>query len=144
MRDIYQYFDWLSCVIEDSGAESAEIDFEPEDSKSGVVDGVIYFFDGSRLEITEKVKLRDGRPAKPVYVYQYVGAGESVFRYDNAPHHPGLANFPHHKHVGSKRLSSIEPSLSQVLDEIADYISSCKQNLPPMPKRRRQTKKQRS
>lgn len=126
MRDIYQYFDWLSCVIEDSGAESAEMDFEPEDSRSGVVEGVIYFFDGSRLEITEKVKLVAGRPVKPVYVYQYASAGESVFRYDNAPHHPGLENFPHHKHVGSKRFSSIEPSLSQVLDEIAEHLRDCR------------------
>lgn len=141
MRDIYQYFNRLSRVIEDSGAESAEVDFEPEDSHSGWIEGVVYFFDGSRLEITERVKLAAGRRAKPLYVYQYVSGGESVFRYDNAPHHPGLANFPHHKHVGSKRISSIEPSLNLVLDEVVEYLKLEKEIAPSKPKRRRPTKR---
>jgi hypothetical protein len=138
MRDIYQYFDWFSCIVEDCGAESAEVDFEPDSSISGMIEGVIYFYDGSRLEVTERVKLERRRPVKTIYVYQYVRAGESVFRYDNAPHHPGLSNFPHHKHVGSKRLSAIEPSLNQILDEIAEHFADAP---PSKPKRRRQSKR---
>ncbi|MGH9801143.1 MAG: toxin-antitoxin system TumE family protein, partial [Blastocatellia bacterium] len=98
----------------------------------------------SRLEVTERIKLVAGRPTKPLYVYQYVGGGESVFRYDNAPHHPWLANFPHHKHVGSKRISSIEPSLNQMLDEVAEHLGSGKQTVPSKPKRRRQSKRSKS
>jgi len=138
MRDIHQYFDWFACIVEDSGAESAEFDFDPDSSISGRIEGVMYFHDGSRLEISERVKLEQRRPVKTVYVYQYVRADESAFRYDNAPHHPGLANFPHHKHVGRQRLSAMEPSLSQVLDEVAGYLAEAQVSSP---KRRRQSKR---
>lgn len=138
MRDVYQYFDWVDRVLEDAGSEELEIDYFRDSSLSGLIDGVIYFHDGSRLEITEVVKLEQGKPVKTTYVYQYVRAGESVFRYDNAPHHPGLANFPHHKHVGSQRLSTLEPSLKQVLSEVAGHFT----NTPAVKaKRRRQSKR---
>lgn len=144
MRDIYQYFDWFACIIEDCGAESAEVDFEPDSSSSGMIEGVIYFYDGSRLEITERVKLERRRPVKTVYVYQYVRASEPVFRYDNAPHHPDLPNFPHHKHIGQQRLPATELLLNQVLDEIAGYLRQATDEPPSKPKRRRQSKRSRS
>ncbi len=103
-----------------------------------MIEGVIYFYDGSRLEITERIKLEQRRPVKTTYVYQYVRDGESVFRYDNAPHHLGLPNFPHHKHVGQQRLSAIEPSLNQILDEIVEYFADAP---PSKPKRRRRSKR---
>ncbi|MGH9849666.1 MAG: toxin-antitoxin system TumE family protein [Blastocatellia bacterium] len=110
------------------------MDFEPDSSTSGMIEGVIYFYDGSRLEVAERIKC----PVKTTDVYQYVRAGESVFRYDNAPHHPGLSNFPHHKHVGPQRLSAIEPSLNQILDEIAEHFADAP---PSKPRRRRQSKR---
>jgi hypothetical protein len=44
---------------------------------------------------------------------------EMVFRYDNAPHHIEVATFPHHKHEAEMIKSSIEPTLYDVLIEIA-------------------------
>ena len=139
MRDIYQYFDWVDRVLEDAGAEEIEVDYFRDDAQSGLINGVVYFHDGSRLEITEAVKLEQGKPVKVTYVYQCVREGESVFRYDNAPHHPGLSNFPHHKHVGAQRLSALEPSLKQVLGEVAGYFTD---TLATKPKRRRQSKQE--
>ena len=58
------------------------------------------------------------------YRYQYMDPQNvSVFRYDNAPHYPGLATFPHHKHTGEGKLieESSEPTLFDVLLEIARY-----------------------
>jgi len=46
--------------------------------------------------------------------------------YDNAPHHQKVTTFPHHKHVGDSICDSIEPSLADVLLEIADYQYSDK------------------
>jgi hypothetical protein len=48
-----------------------------------------------------------------------------VFRYDNAPHHPEIITFPHHKHIGSAdRLAPADqPSLSQILIEIESWLS---------------------
>ena len=42
-----------------------------------------------------------------------------IFRYDNAPHHRNIATFPHHKHSGEDILESTEPTLFDVLLEIA-------------------------
>jgi hypothetical protein len=138
MRDVYQYFDWIDRVVEDAGAEGVEVDYFRDDTLSGLIDGVIYFHDGSRLEITEVVKLEHGKPVKTDYVYQYVSDGEPVFRYDNAPHHPDLPSYPHHKHVGRHRIAALEPSLKQVLEEVAGQL---KDVTPTKMKRRRSSKR---
>ena len=138
MRDVHQYFDWVFRVIEDAGAEEVELGFEPDTSRSGLIEGTIYFYDGSRLEFSETVKLVSGKPTKKRYVYQYVRDGIAVFRYDNAQHHLGLSNFPHHKHVGSQLVSAIEPTLKQVLDEVAGYFTEA---YSTEPKRRRPKKR---
>lgn len=44
-----------------------------------------------------------------------------IFRYDNAPHHRQVATFSHHKHDGEVICDSREPSLEDVLLEIAVY-----------------------
>jgi hypothetical protein len=42
----------------------------------------------------------------------------------NAPHHPEIITYPHHKHIGpSDRLAPTDqPSLSQVLAEAATWL----------------------
>jgi hypothetical protein len=60
---------------------------------------------------------------KQSYCYQYIKEKRSVFRYDNAPHHPTIRTFPHHKHVGKKIVAASEPTLHQVLDEIVDLMA---------------------
>jgi hypothetical protein len=60
------------------------------------------------------------------YAYTYVRAGRRVFRYDNAPHHPEVVTYPHHKHIGAAdRLAPADqPSLSEVLAEIENWLES--------------------
>jgi hypothetical protein len=139
VRTIVQYFDLITSIAERSGAASVEIEFDQVDATTGVVDGVFYFYDGSRLEFTERVSIQNRHPIKTVYRYQYVGAENAIFRYDNAAHHPDLPNFPHHKHVGKERLPAIEPTFKQVLDEIASVLGAT--TPPSIPKRRRRTKR---
>ncbi|MEK7833815.1 MAG: DUF6516 family protein [Acidobacteriota bacterium] len=137
MRDIRQYFDLITGLAESSGAESVELDFDPVDQASGDVDGVFYFYDGSRLEFTETVAIEKQSPKKLSYRYQFIHQEKTRFRYDNADHHPKLPNHPHHKHVGAKIVTAIEPMLSQVLDEVRDILDQTKNQLPAKPKRRR-------
>ena len=118
MRNIIQYFDLIAKTVEFSPAVSAELELEQLDHARGTLDGVIYFADGSRLEVTERIAIERSHPIKRDYRYQYVREGKAVFRYDNAPHHPRIATFPRHKHVGRKTLASDGPTLSQVLDEV--------------------------
>jgi hypothetical protein len=64
-----------------------------------------------------------------------------VLRYDSAPHHPDLPTFPHHKHVGNERLPAAEPTLRQVLNEVASLLGGEAEEAPPTPRRRRRTKR---
>jgi len=53
-------------------------------------------------------------PVKRDYRYQYIRDQKAIFRYNNAPHHLRLSNFPHHKHIGRKTFSATEPLLRDV------------------------------
>jgi hypothetical protein len=115
MRNVEQYFDLITKLIELSPAVAVELDLDQLDHKRGTVEGALYFADGSRREFTERIVIERARPVKRGYRYQYVREQMAVFRYDNAPHHPHLPGFPHHKHVGRKMVSAIEPTLNQGL-----------------------------
>ena len=109
MREVTQYFDLVAKIIELSLAVDAELDLEQLDHKRGMIEGALYFADGSRLEFTERIVIENARPVKRDYRYQYIRDQKAIFRYDNAPHHPRLPNFPHHKHIGRNTVSATEP-----------------------------------
>lgn len=86
--------------------------------------GEIVFTNHSELHFKEYfISVPDFKKLAYSYHYQDV-VKELIFRHDNAEHHPELENFPHHKHVKDKTLSSKELSLEEVLETIIDQISS--------------------
>lgn len=140
MRDILQYFDLIARQIDRSQPESAELDIEQIDHRRGTIEGSIFFADGSRLEFTERIVIEQSRPQKRDYRYQYVRDQKAVFRYDNAPHHPRLINFPHHKHVGRKTESATEPTLEKVFKEVSLFIEKTSVQAGPVPARKSRQK----
>ncbi len=94
------------------------------DDYNGVIRCRIIFWDDSFLDIYEAVSTELGYPVRLHYAYTYLRTGQRVFRYDNAPHHPEIITFPHHKHIGpSDRLAPTDqPSLGQVLAEVAAWL----------------------
>ncbi|NOX60981.1 MAG: hypothetical protein GXP42_03400 [Chloroflexi bacterium] len=77
------------------------------------------FPDDSQLQVVEKLIVERFTIIKARYSYHYQRAdGALVFRYDNAPHHPEISTFPHHKHVGKAVVPSSPPDLIEVLREI--------------------------
>lgn len=82
------------------------------------------FYDRSILIVVEEVEragLRDVR--RLAYKYHYQSADETfIFRYDDAPHHPHLLFFPHHKHIGGSVIDAEPPDLAAVLREIDALI----------------------
>jgi len=53
------------------------------------------------------------------YSYYWLRSnGTVIIGWDNAPHHPEIENFPHHKHIGKK----VEPSHDTNLEDILDFI----------------------
>ncbi len=81
------------------------------------------FPDDSTLEIVEKLLVEQLVIRKTRYVYHYqTSDNRLVFRYDNAPHHPEIATYPHHKHIENQILPASPPDLSDVLREIDNHI----------------------
>jgi len=125
VRNIVEYFDIIESVVAHSGSEDAEVSFEQTSQTSGMVEGFVNFYDGSRLEFTEVVYLEGQHPIKKWYRYQYIREGNAVFRYDNAPHYPDLPDFPHHKHTAEGEVvSATEPTLGRILREIVDLFTA--------------------
>ena len=57
------------------------------------------------------------------YRYHYMNAKNTlIFRYDNAPHHPEVKSFPHHKHTFSEMEESEMPNIKDILSEIHRHI----------------------
>jgi hypothetical protein len=126
MRTIDQYFDSIDSAIRRSAAQDVTISYVVSSPISVTISAKLTFADESHLEFFEKVMLRAGRLVKEKYRYQYLKEKRTIFRYDNSPHHPGLPNFPNHKHVGRKVVGAIEPTLGQVLREIATLMEQAK------------------
>jgi len=109
-----------------SGLEKTLQDFPPirfytvnkkiYNAKQGFIKGSILFNNGYRLEFVEVKDIEVKSKIK--YRYQLMDdRHQLIFRYDNAPHHPVLATFPHHKHIGDKVEECAEPTLSEILLE---------------------------
>jgi len=85
----------------------------------------IIFTNGTRLALFQHVKTDGVRLFITDYRYHYMTADDQmIFRYDNAPHHPGTENFPHHKHTLSGIISSDMPEIRDVMNEITSMILS--------------------
>lgn len=141
MRDVSQHFELIEKAIEYSSATEAELEILRFDAAKGLIEGVVYFAGGARLEFSELVVIEKRRPVKPEYRYQFVQGGVAVFRYDNAHHHEHIATHPHHKHVGAKILPALEPEFEQVLDEATALLLDAanqpgKKRRPSKPRKR--------
>lgn len=56
------------------------------------------------------------------YSYHVFKNSTTVIRWDNAPHHPDIKTFPHHKHIGARLEESEEMSLPKALKELERLI----------------------
>ena len=99
------------------------------DDYNGLLRCRVFFWDESYLDFYEVVNTEQGYPIRVHYAYTYLRGGHRVFRYDNAPHHPEILTFPHHKHVGpqDKLAESPAPTLSEILAEIERLLVSPEQ-----------------
>jgi len=118
------YASWFHDVISSFGEAIVDYSISVEEvtASEGLIRGVIVSLDGSRLRFLEYVSITGGEVARLKYRYHYEDPdGRLVFRYDNAPHHPEVETFPHHKHLSDGRVvPSVEQSLPRVLEEVAE------------------------
>lgn len=73
----------------------------------------------------ELIDRKDDEIIRPTYRFHFMdSADKRIFRYDNAPHHPEVPTYPHHKHIRDEEKSkpSKEIGLRGVLLEIEEGI----------------------
>lgn len=94
------------------------------DDHNGLIRCRFVFWDESYLDVYETVSTELGYPVRVHYAYTYVRHGKRIFRYDNAPHHPEIVTYPHHKHSGTtdELTPADQPTLSQVLAEAEGWL----------------------
>ncbi len=124
------YFDALEKLLRDFPIiQSYTLTKKLYNIYQGYAAGIVSFEHGYSLHFTEVMDAEVGRKLK--YRYQCLDAGQGlVFRYDNAPHHPEVATFPHHKHAPMQIEPSAEPTLEGVLLEISRIIQKEAQKKP--------------
>jgi hypothetical protein len=116
---IAAYFLQLEQVIQEfPNCRFVTITKKSYNTKQGYISGSIIFETNNRLDFVE-VKHTDFKQ-KIKYRYQYMDENQQmIFRYDNAPHHHDIETFPHHKHEREDIKASPEPTLYQILLDIA-------------------------
>jgi hypothetical protein len=95
------------------------------DGRTVYLKGTIAFIDMSTLEISIFATATRGKLIVDKYRFHYMdNKSRLIFRYDNAPHHGELSNFPHHKHLPDRTIASTQPDLMDILNEISASILS--------------------
>jgi Family of unknown function (DUF6516) len=126
---IEDYFAQVRSVISQCPiVESFLLDCDRRDAYEGFWRAEITFNDQSVLKVREFVSVEVGVD-RDMDAYQYMSSlNRLIFRYDNTPHHQklNLPTFPHHKHDGAEEnvVSSVAPTLDEVLDEIRSVLNS--------------------
>nr|MDO8077872.1 DUF6516 family protein [Candidatus Freyarchaeota archaeon] len=103
-----------------------DIFFEVKTNTAGTVKGRLSFTDGSKLEFAEYVVISGGKVNKVRYRYTWLLEDAVLTRWDNAPHHPELETYPHHKHEAERVWKCSEPSLASILDNIEKKLTSAR------------------
>jgi hypothetical protein len=103
---------------------SVHIDKYYGSPKEAYIRGKALFLDASSLEIAVYVLQIGRRLSFEKYRYHYMDTkGQTVFRYDNAPHHRNIKTFPDHKHVSDSGVqASKRPPLEELLEEISAHL----------------------
>ena len=125
MRTVEEYFIVVRRLVESVAEAHAErYDEQILTATRGNLRIRLRFSDQSLLEISEAIALIDEAPHWLSYRYHYQSPGTGlVFRYDNAPHHAEVSNFPDHKHVGDNVVATSHPSIEQILREVEIFRS---------------------
>lgn len=82
---------------------------------------------GHALHLNVTIDVSVGYPDWVIYSVQLLDPFQrSVFRYDNAPHHPDLETFPDHRHVGPRErpVAHPRPVLARLVREIIEVLDA--------------------
>ena len=124
MTDIGDHFRELQLLI--SGLTGVEVEKYEEHlltESRGNLRIRLRFSDDSLLETSEAIQIINNNSQRISYRYHYQSCtGNLIFRYDDAPHHPEINTYPHHKHIFDKILDSPQPDIKAVIREVNEHL----------------------
>lgn len=113
-----RYFDELKLyLVINPIVESVEAISEKIGEKEGYLRVIIGLPDDSVIHCFEYVLLDESIGISKYSFHWQDVAGNLICRWDNAPHHPELDNFPYHVHTKDKVSASSEMNLRTILSE---------------------------
>ena len=123
MRTIDDYFKKIQDIIAKSKiVASTNIEYIKVLDHEGYVRGTLTLIDGSELRLLEYTEISRGQPTVVRYRFQWQTAGGLIARWNNAPNHPEVETFPHHKHVKGEERP--KPSRAKTLISILKEIEA--------------------
>ncbi len=117
-----------------SAVRSSSVTFIPKGARLAQVKGELYFEQGIRLVVSERLMYRRSLDIIQWYGYEVWQNEEKLYWYDPQPHpdDPSLAeNHPHHKHIPpnikqnrilAPQMSFARPNLPVLIKEIEELI----------------------
>lgn len=129
MQTIDEYFKKIQNMISNAKiVASTNIEYIKVLENEGYMRGTLTLIDGSELRLLQYTKISNGQPVTLRYRFQWQTEGKFITRWNNAPHHPKVETFPHHKHVKDedKPKPSRVANLISVLKDIEAEIVSKK------------------
>lgn len=105
------------------GSSSATVDGSDQ---IGVLNLTVEYPRGHRLYVSVTVDATPGWPMWPHYSFHLQRPdGQPELRYDNAPHYPAMATFPHHRHVGPSQTpeEASPPTIRAILVEVLRSVA---------------------
>ena len=92
-------------------------------SSTGYIERQVTFINNSRFVFFEFLRQPTAEVECEKYRYHFMNSDDQLFfRYDNAPHHPEIATFPHHKHLPTGLLENAAPNFADVFTEIESHV----------------------
>lgn len=126
MEALRTYFDSLMEVVRlSTWIVHEQLAFRQIDEYAAYVKGELYLYGGFVLHVAEFASVRDGEMRREKYRYHLQDAHQrQVARWDNAPHHPDLPGFPHHRHGVDDRAEPSAPmNLGLVIEQLDGLLS---------------------
>jgi len=121
--------EYLNSIKERVLTDAVVTSFRIVRERSALTDGHLRarltLINGDLLEFSEYVQRSpDGRIHTITYSYHWADAnGNLIRRWDNTPHFPDLAGFPHHIHDGPA--DTVSPGRASNIFTILDDIAQC-------------------
>lgn len=129
MRELIAYFQDVVRILSRADPEAQVVeapDIDERDNQLGRLSFSVRYRDGSRLVVRLWADCSGDHVRWPSYSFQYLDSRDRLrFRYDDAPHHPELPNFPHHLHAGSDERNVFPhgpPPLRALVDAIRWHL----------------------